>query len=90
MGTVFSNSVCRGEMARRQRVLFLMKGLLQIKEMVGGGRSPTLDYLMYVVTPILEGLRPPQNLQNQRVCVLYAKTPKSEVLRSVKNISNNI
>ena len=55
----------------------------------------------YEVTPILEVLRPPQNLQNRRVCVLYAKTPKSEVLRppqklqnrrfaSVKNISNNI
>ena len=33
---------------------------------------------MYVVTPILEGLRPPrlQNLQNRRFCVLNAKTPK--------------
>ena len=43
---------------------------------------------MYVVTPILEGLRPPQNFQNRRICVLYAKTPKSEVLRSFKNFKN--
>ena len=43
---------------------------------------------MYVVTPILEGLRPPQNLQNRRVCVLYAKTPKSEVLRPPQKLQN--
>ena len=42
----------------------------------------------YEVTPILEVLRPPQNLQNRRVCVLYAKTPKSEVLRPPQKLQN--
>ena len=31
---------------------------------------------------------PPQNLQNRRVCVLYAKTPKSEVLRPPQKLQN--
>ena len=43
---------------------------------------------MYVVTPILEGLRPPQNLQNRRFCVLYAKIPNSEVLRPPQKLQN--
>ena len=50
--------------------------------------SPGIVVCMYVVTPILEGLRPPQNLQNWRVCVLYAKTPKSEVLHPPQKLQN--
>ena len=40
------------------------------------------------VTPILKVLRPPQNLQDRRVCVLYAKTPKSEVLHPPQKLQN--
>ena len=44
--------------------------------------------MRYEVTPILEVLRPPQNLQNRRVCVLYAKTTKSEVLHPPQKLQN--
>ena len=43
---------------------------------------------MYVVTPILEGLLPPQNLQNWRFCVLYTKTPESELLLTPQKLQN--
>ena len=53
-----------------------------------GNNESLLVFFMYVVTPILEDLRLPQNLQNWRFCILYAKSLKSDVLRPLQKLHN--